>query len=119
MNITAIDVLLGYWLSGDVPELLAKLPRLDWNLIGFFRELSFTRREAGIAIRLNRPTADAALRMPKIGTLGFTVYCTRNYAGATRKEGAALPWLSFPDEFGRLMATPETVASGCRHSWTF
>lgn len=102
VNITAIDVLLSYWLAGHVTQLLAQHPRLDLNLIGDFRELSFTRRETDLAIRLNRPTADAALRMRKIGTLGFAVYGTKNFSGASRKEWPTLPWLSFPDEFAKL-----------------
>ncbi|MDT4810555.1 HTH-type transcriptional regulator YofA [compost metagenome] len=102
VNITAIDVLLSHWLVGHVPGLLANHPRLELNLIGDFRELSFTRREADLAIRLNRPTADAALRMRKIGTLGFAVYGARNFSGASRKEWPALPWLSFSDEMSRL-----------------
>ncbi|MDA8484103.1 LysR family transcriptional regulator [Pseudomonas resinovorans] len=102
VNITAIDVLLSHWLVRHVPALLAKHPRLELNLIGDFRELSFTRREADLALRLNRPSADAALRMRKIGTLGFAVYGAENFSGATRKDWPALPWLSFPDEMARL-----------------
>ncbi|WP_166359676.1 LysR family transcriptional regulator [Pseudomonas akapageensis] len=102
VNITAIDVLLSYWLVGHVPGLLAKHPHLELNFIGDFRELSFTRREADLAIRLNRPTADAALRMRKIGTLGFAVYGAGKFSGASRKEWPTLPWLAFPDEMSRL-----------------
>ncbi|MHC5348406.1 LysR family transcriptional regulator [Metapseudomonas furukawaii] len=102
VNITAIDVLLSHWLVRHVPALLATHPRLELNLIGDFRELSFTRRETDLAIRLNRPTADAALRMRKIGTLGFAVYGARHFSGATRKDWPTLPWLSFPDDMSRL-----------------
>ncbi|MDR7134375.1 DNA-binding transcriptional LysR family regulator [Lysobacter niastensis] len=102
VNITAIDVLLSHWLVRHVPGLLAEHPRLELNLIGDFRELSFTRREADLAIRLNRPTADAALRMRKIGKLGFAVYGAENFSGAARKEWPHLPWLSFPDEMSKL-----------------
>lgn len=102
VNITAIDVLLSYWLVRHVPGLLVKHPRLELNLMGDFRELSFTRREADLAIRLNRPNADAALRMRKIGTLGFTVYGSERFSGASRKDWPSLPWLSFPDEMSRL-----------------
>ena len=102
VNITAIDVLLSHWLVRHVPGLLARHPRLDLNLIGDFRELSFTRRETDLAIRLNRPSADAALRMRKIGTLGFAVYGADNFSGASREDWPALPWLSFPDEMSRL-----------------
>ncbi len=102
VNITAIDVLLSHWLVRHVPALLAGYPRLELNLIGDFRELSFTRRETDLAIRLNRPTADAALRMRRIGKLGFAVYGAKRFSGASRKEWPTLPWLSFPDEMSKL-----------------
>ncbi|GAA5081772.1 LysR family transcriptional regulator [Lysobacter panacisoli] len=102
VNITGIDVVLSHWLVNHVPELLAKHPRLELSLLGDFREVSFTRREADLAIRLNRPTADAALRMRKIGTLGFAVYGGEAFRGVDRKEWKTLPWLAFPREFAWL-----------------
>ncbi|MBU8977790.1 LysR family transcriptional regulator [Lysobacter sp. MMG2] len=102
VNITGIDVVLSHWLVDHAPSLLAKHPRLELSLLGDFREVSFARREADLAIRLNRPTADAALRMRKIGTLGFAVYGSEAFRGVERKEWKTLPWLAFPREFAWL-----------------
>ncbi|QGW63909.1 LysR family transcriptional regulator [Lysobacter soli] len=102
VNITGIDVVLSHWLVDHVPALLSKHPRLEVSLLGDFREVSFTRREADLAIRLNRPTADAALRMRKIGTLGFAVYGGEAFRGVDRKDWKTLPWLAFPREFSWL-----------------
>lgn len=102
VNITGIDVVLSHWLAEHVPSLVERHPRLEINLLGDMREYSFTRRETDLALRLNRPSADAALRMRKVGELGFAVYGAAAFAGATRKEWASLTWLSFPAEMSWL-----------------
>ncbi|KRA46952.1 LysR family transcriptional regulator [Pseudoxanthomonas sp. Root630] len=102
VNITGIDVVLSHWLAEHVPSLMERHPRLEINLLGDMREYSFTRRETDLALRLNRPSADAALRMRKVGELGFAVYGAAAFAGATRKEWASLTWLSFPAEMSWL-----------------
>lgn len=102
VNITGIDVVLSHWLADHVPSLMERHPRLELNLLGDMREYSFTRRETDLALRLNRPTADAALRMRKVGDLGFAVYGTSAFAGATRKDWPSLTWLSFPAEMSWL-----------------
>jgi len=102
VSITGIDAVLSHWLADHVPALLAQHPRLELSLLGDFREVSFARREADLAIRLNRPTTDAALRMRKIGVLGFAVYGTRAFAKVDRKEWKTLPWLAFPRELAWL-----------------
>lgn len=102
VNITGIDVVLSHWLVDHVPELLARHPRLELSLQGDFREVSFARREADLALRLNRPTGDAALRMRKIGTLGFAVYGADAFRGVDHKEWRVLPWLALPREFAWL-----------------
>ena len=58
VNVTAIDVLFTHWLVWHLPGLLAAHPALQVNLIGDNRDLSFTRREADLAIRLNRPSEE-------------------------------------------------------------
>ncbi len=102
VNITGIDVVLSHWLAEHVPSLMQRHPRLEINLLGDMREYSFTRRETDLALRLNRPTADAALRMRKVGELGFAVYGTNAFAGAGRKDWPSLTWLSFPAEMSWL-----------------
>ena len=102
VNITGIDVLLSHWLADHVPSLMQRHPGLEINLLGDLREYSFTRRETDLALRLNRPGADAALRMRRVGELGFAVYGAASFAGVTRKEWASQTWLSFPAEMSWL-----------------
>ncbi len=102
VSITAIDVLLSHWLLRHLGILLAAHPALHVNLIGDNRDLSFTRREADLAVRLSRPGEDAALRMRKVGELGFAVYGAKSLAGLPRGEWPEAPWLAYPVELSRM-----------------
>jgi DNA-binding transcriptional LysR family regulator len=102
VNVTAIDVLFTHWLVRYLPELLGTHPALQVNLIGDNRDLSFTRREADLAIRLSRPNEDAALRMRKVGELGFAVYGADEFAGLPREQWPTIPWLAYPAELSRM-----------------
>ncbi|QNP39527.1 LysR family transcriptional regulator [Lysobacter solisilvae (ex Woo and Kim 2020)] len=102
VNVTAIDVLFTHWLVRHLPQLLDAHPALQVNLLGDNRDLSFTRREADLAIRLNRPSEDAALRMRKVGALGFAVYGAGAYANLPREQWADAPWLAYPVELSRM-----------------
>jgi DNA-binding transcriptional LysR family regulator len=82
--------------------MLVAHPALQVNLIGDNRDLSFTRREADLAIRLNRPSEDAALRMRKVGELGFAVYGAGTFAGLPREQWPHVPWLAYPAELSRM-----------------
>ncbi len=102
VNVTAIDVLFSHWLVRYLPELLSAHPGLELNLIGDNRDLSFTRRETDLAIRLSRPNIDAALRMRRMGELGIAVYATGEFAKAPREQWSSVPWLAYPVELARM-----------------
>jgi DNA-binding transcriptional LysR family regulator len=102
VTITAIDVLFSHWLLRHLPALLEAHPALQVNLTGDNRDLSFARREADLAIRLSRPNEDAALRMRKVGELGFAVYGTGPHAGLARPDWPDARWLAYPVELSRM-----------------
>ena len=102
VNITSIDVLFTHWLVRHLPTLLAAHPALQVNLIGDNRDLSFTRREADLAIRLSRPNEDAALRMRKVGEMAFAVYGATAFAGIAREQWPNVPWLAYPTELSHM-----------------
>lgn len=101
VNVTAIDILFSHWLVRHLPALLAAHPALQVNLIGDNRDLSFTRREVDLAIRLGRPSEDAALRMRKIGELGLAVYGAGPQADMPRELWAEATWLAYPVELSQ------------------
>lgn len=104
VRITSIDVLLDYWIVDSLPALRQAHPGIEVHLDASDRNLSFTKREADLALRLSRPTEDAALVMRKYGDLGFSVYAPRQFADAPRSEWPELPWISYHDS---LFHTPE------------
>ena len=115
VNITAIDVLFTHWLVHHLPGLQQTYPALQVNLIGDNRDLSFTRREADLAIRLSRPNADAAVRMRKVGELGFAVYGSQQFSGLTRAQWFDVPWLAYPLELARLPEMQWLAAIAPKH----
>lgn len=104
VRITAIDFLFDYWLVNHLPDLVAKHPRLDFELITSENNLSFTRREADLALRLSKPTSDAALFMKKVGDVAFGVYATKELAGRPSSDWPEMPWMSYDET---LSHTPE------------
>lgn len=101
VNLTAIDVLFTHWLVEHLPALLVQHPALQVNLLGHNRDLSFTRGEADLAIRLNRPKDDAAIVMRKVGELGLAVYGAGPYAQWPAARWADAPWLAYPEKLAR------------------
>lgn len=104
VRLTAIDFLFDYWLVNHLPELTATHPNLDLELITSENNLSFTRREADLALRLSKPNSDAALLMRKVGDLAFAVYGTPGLATAPPSNWPEMPWISYDES---LSHTPE------------
>lgn len=104
VRLSATDALFDHWLIDRLPELVAAQPGLQLRLVADNRNVSFTRREADLALRLGRPTGDAALLMRKLGRIGFAVYAGEGVSGPAGRHWAQHAWLSYDDD---LSATPE------------
>jgi DNA-binding transcriptional LysR family regulator len=104
VRITAVDALFDYWLVERLPALLQRQPDLQLRLIADDGNLSFTRREADLALRLARPTRDAALVMRKLGDIDMAVFAGAQYAPIRREQWGEQPWLTYGDE---LSGVPE------------
>jgi DNA-binding transcriptional LysR family regulator len=95
VRITAVPILANRLLIPAVPQLLARHPRLRLELIAESRNLSLTRREADIALRLARPESGVALAR-RIGWLDYAVY------GPRRRKADALPWITYEEGLSHL-----------------
>jgi DNA-binding transcriptional LysR family regulator len=104
VRVTAIEFLFDYWLVNHLPALHAAHPAMQISLLASDSNLSFARREADFALRLARPTEDAALLMRKLGDLGFAVYASSRFAAIPRAEWPNQPWISYNEA---LAHTPE------------
>ncbi|TJY59302.1 LysR family transcriptional regulator [Sinimarinibacterium sp. CAU 1509] len=104
VRLTAVDTLFDHWLVERLPALLQPHPELQLQLIADDGNLSFTRREADLALRLARPNADAALLMRKLGDIGLAVFGSKRFASVRRAQWGTQPWLAYNDE---LSGVPE------------
>jgi DNA-binding transcriptional LysR family regulator len=95
VRLTAVPILANRLLIPAVPQLLARHPRLRLELIAEPRNLSLTRREADIALRLARPESGAALAR-RIGRLDYAVY------GLRRRKPNDLAWITYEEGLSHL-----------------
>ena len=96
VRITSVPVLVNRMLVPAVPRLLDAHPELDIELIAEPRDLSLTKREADIALRLARPQKELRALARRVGQLDYAVY---------RAEGAgheSLPWITYEDAMADL-----------------
>lgn len=102
VRVTAIDFFFDYWLVNHLPEFASTHPGLDLELITSDNNLSFTRREADLALRLSKPTSDAALLMRKMGDVAFAVYGAPELAGMHSSKWTEMPWISYDDSLSHI-----------------
>jgi len=95
VRVTAVPILANRLLIPALPRLFARHPRLRVELVAEPRNLSLTRREADIAVRLARPEAGTAL-VRRIGELDYAVY------GPRRRDAEKLPWITYEDGSSHL-----------------
>jgi DNA-binding transcriptional LysR family regulator len=95
VRVTAVPILANRLLIPALPRLFAKYPRLRVELVAEPRNLSLTRREADIALRLARPEAGTALAR-RIGRLDYAVY------GPRRRGSENLPWITYEEGLSHL-----------------
>jgi DNA-binding transcriptional LysR family regulator len=92
VRITSVPVVVNRLLAPALPALHARHPGIQPELIGDARNLSLTRREADIALRLARPVASGAL-VRRISHFSYVI------AGPARGRADRLPWISYEDGF--------------------
>jgi DNA-binding transcriptional LysR family regulator len=101
VRLTAVPILVNRLLVPASRELLDRNPQLHVEIVADFRDLSLTKREADIALRLagpNKGTGNAVLAR-KIGFLEYDVYAAASLeaAGALR-----LPWVTYESTMGHI-----------------
>ncbi|GGE99638.1 LysR family transcriptional regulator [Aliidongia dinghuensis] len=99
VRLTAVPLLVSHVLAPASPGLAARHPGLRLELVAEPRDLSLTRREADVALRLARPDAGTGDRIlaRRVGHLAYGVY-----AAASIADAAALPWVTYEEGMARL-----------------
>ena len=94
VRLTAVPILVNRLLVPASRELLDHHPQLHVEIVADFRDLSLTKREADVAVRLAAPKKGAgnAVLARKIGVLTYGVY-----AAASVGDSAilSLPWITY------------------------
>ena len=96
VRLTSVPIVVNRVLVPALPQLLRDHPQLRVELIAEPRDLSLTKREADIALRLARPRKDVRAVARRIGRLDYGVY------GPSRKKAEALPWITYEDDMANL-----------------
>ena len=96
VRVTSVPLVVNRLLMPALPPLLRAHPQLRIELIAEPRDLSLTRREADIALRLARPAKELRAVARRIGRLDYGVY------GPARKARGALPWITYEDAMAAL-----------------
>lgn len=100
VRLTSVPIMVNRVLVPALPRLLRDHPQLRVELIAEPRDLSLTKREADIALRLARPGKDLRAIARRIGQLDYAVYGP-SY-GPSRKRREALPWITYEDDMADL-----------------
>lgn len=91
VRLTSVPILANRVLIPALPSFLQQHPELQLELIAEPRDLSLTKREADIALRLARPRKEARNLARRIGDLDYAVY------GPKQRDDSLLPWVTYED----------------------
>jgi DNA-binding transcriptional LysR family regulator len=100
VRVTSVPILTNRLLARSARELIEQHPGLIVELIADSRDLSLTRREADVAVRLARPDAGGMnVKARRIGTIGYAPYAVRS---ASPREAGRLPWITYEEAMSHL-----------------
>lgn len=99
VRVTSVPLIVNRVLAPVLPQLLAEHPRLRIELVADSQNLSLTKREADIALRLARPRREVRAIARRIGLLAYAVY------GPSRGQSESLPWITYDDRMADLPQT--------------
>lgn len=92
VRLTAVPTVINRLLIPNLPGLLRRYPALRVEALADSGNLSLTKRETDIALRLARPDTGTTI-CRRIGALGYSVY------GPADGDSDELPWLTYEDTF--------------------
>lgn len=100
VRMTAVPIVAHRALLPALPPLLAAHPGLVVELVPERRDLSLTRREADLAVRLARPIAGGSrVRARRVGTLAYGAFAA---AGLSDEAALAAGWITHEEATAHL-----------------
>jgi DNA-binding transcriptional LysR family regulator len=100
VRITSVPIIVNHMLIPAAHILLKRYPQVRLEFVGDARDLSLTRREADLALRLARPkTGGAKVTARRVGTLHYAVYASASYSV---HDATMLPWVTYDEAMAHL-----------------
>ena len=100
VRLTSVPIIVNHLLVPAAQGLLQRHPQLRLELIGDARDLSLTRREADLALRLARPKKGGTrVKVRRVGTLRYDVYVS---ASCPARDARTLPWITYDEGMAHL-----------------
>jgi DNA-binding transcriptional LysR family regulator len=96
VRVSAIPLIVNRLLMPALRDLYAAHPQLRLEAVAEPRNVSLTKREADIALRLARPDREHKVIARRIGTLRYAVY------GPSRRTTAPLRWITYDPSMAAL-----------------
>jgi DNA-binding transcriptional LysR family regulator len=100
VRVTAVPIVANRILIPASAALLTRHAGLQLDIIGEARDLSLTRREADLALRLARPrTGGTRVLARRVGALHYAAYAP---AACSPREAERLPWITYDEAMAHL-----------------
>ncbi len=100
VRLTAVPLVVNRVLIPALPSFLAAHPGLTVELTPDARDLSLTRREADLALRLARPKVGGGdVLAQRIGRLSYAAFYAANLK---QQQAESLPWITYDDGMAHL-----------------
>jgi DNA-binding transcriptional LysR family regulator len=113
VRVTSVPIVVNHILVPAAAMLLKRHLQLRLELVADARDLSLTRREADLALRLARPkTGGTRVRTRRIGTIRYEVYAA---SSCSAHEAKKLPWITYDEVMEHLPQARWMAATAARH----
>ncbi len=113
VRVTSVPIIVNHILVPAAQILLKRHPELQLEVVGDARDLSLTRREADLALRLARPKSGGTkVTARRVGTLRYDVYASTSYSV---REARMLSWVTYDEAMAHLPQARWIAATAVRN----
>src|SRR6266487_2883204 len=112
VRITSVPIIVNHILIPAAQSSLERHPKLQLELVADPTDLSLTRRETDLALRLARPkTGGRKVMARRVGTMRYDVYAS---ASCSARDAKMLPWVTYDEAMAHLPQARWIAATAVR-----
>jgi DNA-binding transcriptional LysR family regulator len=113
VRVTSVPIIVHHVLIPAAQTLLKRHPELHLEFVADARDLSLTRREADLALRLARPkTGGTKVTARRVGSLRYDAYAS---ASCSARDAKVLPWVTYDAAMAHLPQARWIAATALRN----